>query len=74
MSVHTLHASLVHPLQVRPQLVRGVEAAGADGTVSDTCPSWPTLLAWIEGDLGDEETRSNTAGCPSMPPAGMTSQ
>jgi len=36
-------------------LVRGVEAAGADGTVTAICPSWPTLLAWIENDRPDEE-------------------
>ena len=45
------------PHQRRPQLVRGVEAAGADGrAVTDTCPTWPTLLAWIENDLPDEES------------------
>ena len=37
--------------------VRGVEAAGADGTVTDTCPSWPTLLAWLENELPGEESR-----------------
>jgi len=43
--------------QRHPQLVRGVEAAGADGAVTDTCPSWPTLLAWLEKDLPDEEAQ-----------------
>ena len=33
------------------QLVRGVEAAGADGTLADTCPAFPTLLAWLGSDL-----------------------
>ncbi len=23
----------------------------------DTCPTWPTLLAWIENDLPDEESQ-----------------
>ena len=23
----------------------------------DTCPTWPTLLAWIENDLPDEEAQ-----------------
>ncbi len=22
---------------------------------TDTCPTWPTLLAWLENDLPDEE-------------------
>ncbi len=39
--------------QRHPQLVRGIEAAGADGTVTDTCPTWPTLVAWLENDLRD---------------------
>ena len=42
---------------IRPQLVRGVEAAGADRPVTGTCPSWPTILAWLENDLPDEESQ-----------------
>ena len=51
----------------RPQLVRRVEAAGADGSVTDTCPTWPTLLAWLENDLPDEESQllnTHVADCP----------
>jgi len=44
-------------LTPRPQLVRRVEAAGADGAVTDACPTWPILLAWIENDLPDEESQ-----------------
>ena len=25
--------------------------------MTDTCPSWPTLLAWLENDLPDEESQ-----------------
>ncbi len=25
--------------------------------MSDTCPSWPTLLEWLENDLPDEEAQ-----------------
>ncbi len=25
--------------------------------MTDTCPTWPTLLAWIENDLPDEEAQ-----------------
>ncbi len=25
--------------------------------MTDTCPSWPTLLAWLENDLPDEEAQ-----------------
>jgi len=39
------------------QLVRGVEAAGADGAMTGSCPSWPTILAWLENDLPYEESR-----------------
>ena len=29
--------------------------------MTDTCPTWPTLLAWLENDLPDEEVqRLNT--------------
>ncbi len=29
--------------------------------VTDTCPTWPTLLAWLENDLPDEDSqRLNT--------------
>ena len=34
--------------------------------MTDTCPSWPTLLAWLENDLPDEESRllnTHVAGC-----------
>ena len=43
-----------------PQLVRGAEAARTDGAVSDscpTCPTWPTILAWLENDVPDEEAQ-----------------
>ena len=29
----------------------------ADGAVTDTCPTWPTLLAWLENDHPYEESR-----------------
>ncbi len=35
--------------------------------MTDTCPSWPTLLAWLENDLPDEEARllhTHVADCP----------
>ncbi len=25
--------------------------------MTDTCPTWPTLLAWLENDLPDEESQ-----------------
>ncbi len=25
--------------------------------MTDTCPSWPTLLAWLENDTADEESQ-----------------
>ncbi len=25
--------------------------------MTDTCPTWPTLLAWLENDLSDEESQ-----------------
>ena len=25
--------------------------------MTDTCPTWPTLLAWLEHDLPDEEAQ-----------------
>ncbi len=25
--------------------------------MTDTCPTWPTLLAWLESDLPDEESQ-----------------
>ncbi len=25
--------------------------------MTDTCPTWPTLLAWLENDLPDEEAQ-----------------
>ena len=25
--------------------------------MTDTCPTWPTLLGWVENDLPDEESR-----------------
>ncbi len=25
--------------------------------MTDTCPAWPTLLAWLENDLPDEEAQ-----------------
>ena len=25
--------------------------------MTDTCPSWPTVLAWIENDLPEEEAQ-----------------
>jgi len=28
-----------------------------DEPVTDTCPSWPTILAWLENDLPDEESQ-----------------
>ena len=34
-----------------------VEAAGPDGAVTDPCPAWPTLLAWLENDLPDAESQ-----------------
>ena len=33
----------------------------------DTCPTWPTLLAWLENDLPDEESQllnKYVADCP----------
>jgi len=30
---------------------------GADGAVTDTCATWPTLRAWLENDLPDEESQ-----------------
>jgi len=36
-------------------------------TVGSTCPSWPTLLAWLENDLPDEESQllnTHVADCP----------
>ena len=54
--------------QRHPQLVRGVEAAGAEGrAVTDTCPTYPTLLAWLENDLPEEESQllnTHVADCP----------
>jgi len=34
--------------------------------VSDAGPSWPTLLAWLENDLADEESKlisTHVAAC-----------
>ncbi len=25
--------------------------------MTDTCPAWPTLLAWLENDISDEESQ-----------------
>jgi len=25
--------------------------------MTDACPTWPTLLAWLENDLPDEESQ-----------------
>ncbi len=25
--------------------------------MTDACPTWPTLLAWLENDLPEEESR-----------------
>lgn len=25
--------------------------------MTDTCPTWPTLLAWLENDLPDEDAQ-----------------
>ncbi len=35
--------------------------------MTDTCPSWPTLLAWLENDLPDVESQllsTHVADCP----------
>ncbi len=35
--------------------------------MTDTCPTWPTLLAWLENDLPDEESQllnTHVADCP----------
>jgi len=35
--------------------------------MTDTCPTWPTLLAWLENDLRDEEAQllnTHVADCP----------
>ena len=35
--------------------------------MTNTCPTWPTLLAWIENDLSDEESQllnTHVADCP----------
>ena len=34
----------------------------------DTCPTWPTLLAWLENDLPDEEARLLNKGFKSGSP------
>ena len=31
--------------------------------MTDTCPTWPTLLAWLENDLLDEESQLLTPPC-----------
>ncbi len=34
--------------------------------MTDTCPTWPTLLAWLENDLPDEESqllKTHVADC-----------
>ncbi len=39
--------------------------------MTDTCPTWPTLLAWLEADLSDGESQcaSLRLRCPGLPDA-----
>ena len=37
--------------------------------MTDTCPSWPTLLAWLENDLPEEDSQvlnTHVADCDEL--------